>query len=67
MWGLVGRNSKEDLMDRETKRRIADYFESWELAEFLRLPVAELIEAFEGEVEDALEDINELMGINEDD
>ena len=53
-------------MDREQKKRIADYFESWELAEFLRLPVAELIEAFEGEVEDALEDINELMGINED-
>lgn len=53
-------------MNREVKKRIADYFESWELCEFLRLPIAELIEAFEGEVEDALEDINELMGINED-
>jgi hypothetical protein len=50
-------------VDRETKLRIEDYFESWELAEFLQLPVSELIDAFEDEIESALDDIEELMGL----
>lgn len=53
-------------MTREDKRRIADYFEGFELAEFLRLPVEDIIERFEEEVEEALEDIEELMGIDND-
>lgn len=53
------------MMDRETKARIADFFEGFELAEFLRLPVEEIIERFEDEVEDGIDDINELMGLNE--
>ena len=50
-------------MDRETKLRIEDFFESWELAEFLQLPVSELIDAFEDEIESALDEIEELMGV----
>ena len=52
-------------MDRETKLRIEDFFESWELAEFLQLPVSELIDAFEDEIESALDEIEELMGVRE--
>jgi hypothetical protein len=50
-------------VDRETKLRIEDFFESWELCEFLQLPVSELIERFEDEIEDALDEIEELMGV----
>lgn len=50
-------------MDKETKARIADFFESWELAEFLRTPVDEFIDAFEEEIEEALDDIEELMDV----
>lgn len=50
-------------MDRETKLRIEDYFEGFELVEFLQLPVSEIIERFEDEIEEALDDIEELMQV----
>lgn len=51
-------------MDEELKKRLADFFESWELAELLRLDSLALIDAFEDEVEDALDDLEELMGVS---
>lgn len=52
-------------MEQEVKKRVADFFESWELAEFLRIPAEEFVEAFEDEIEDAIEDVEELMGLRE--
>lgn len=52
-------------MDRETKQRIEDFFEGFELVEFLRLPIEEIIERFEEEIEEALEEIEELIGVRE--
>jgi hypothetical protein len=52
-------------VDRETKLRIEDFFEGFELVEFLRLPVEEIIERFEDEIEEALDEIEELMGVRE--
>lgn len=52
-------------MDRETKLRIIDFFEGFELVEFLQLPVDEIIERFEDEVEEALDEIEELMGLRQ--
>lgn len=54
-------------MEQEVKKRVADFFESWELAEFLRIPAEEFVEAFEDEIENSLEDIEELMGLREND
>lgn len=53
-------------MDKETKERIADYFDAWELVEFLgkRLSTRDIIDAFEDEIEEALEDIEEEIGVN---
>lgn len=51
-------------MDEELKQ-IADYFESWQLAEYLKLEAADLIMAFEDEVLDKLKELKELMGIND--
>jgi hypothetical protein len=48
-------------MDEETKKRIADFFDAGELAEYLGVTSLDIIEAFPVEVEDALEEINELM------
>lgn len=50
-------------MDEELKNKISDYFESWELAEYLSISTLDLIEAFEDAVDDRLEDILELLGI----
>lgn len=52
-------------MDNETKERIADYYEPWELVSFLgkKLSTRDIIDAFEDEVEDALSDIEEDMGV----
>lgn len=50
-------------MDEETKKRIADYFDAWDLVEFLRLPTEKIVEAFEEDIEEALDDIEELMEV----
>lgn len=50
-------------MDKELKARIADRFDSWELCEYLRIPMDEFMLAFESEIEDALVDIEELMDV----
>lgn len=55
------------MLDRDTKNRIIDYFDPWDLVEFLGVKTEDIIEAFEVEVEDLLEDIEELMGVNKDD
>jgi hypothetical protein len=52
-------------VDRETKKRIEDFFEGFELVEFLQLPAEEIIERFEDEVEEALDEIEELMGLRQ--
>lgn len=52
-------------MDRETRKRIEDFFEATELVDFLQLPVSEIIDHFEAEIEEALDDIEELMGVRE--
>ena len=50
-------------MDKETKARIADYFEGFELVEYLQIKVGDVIDRFEDEIEEALDDIEELMGV----
>lgn len=52
-------------MDRETKLRIEDFFEAFELVDFLQLPVEDIIERFEDEIEEALEEIEEFIGVRE--
>ena len=50
-------------MDNETKARIADYFTAAELLEFLQSPVGDVIDRFEEEIAESLDDIEELMGV----
>ncbi len=50
-------------MDKETKQRIADFFDGFELVEYLQLSAEEIVDRFEDEVEAALEDIEELMNV----
>ena len=52
-------------MDTETRRRIEDFFEGFELVEFLQLSVSEVIDMFEEEVEEHLDEIEELIGVRE--
>lgn len=55
------------MIDRETKKRLADFFDPYELVELLDVKTEDVIDAFEIEVEDALDDLEELMGIEDDD
>jgi hypothetical protein len=51
-------------MNKEIKERIADYFDPWELVNFLgekKISTMDIIEAFEDEVEDSLDEIEEEM------
>lgn len=51
------------MINREVKGWLADYFEANDLVELLRLPVEEVIEAFEDEIEERLDDLLEIMGM----
>lgn len=53
-------------MIKETKKRLADYFEPEELVNYLGLTAEDIIEAFSDEVEEALEDLEEIMGYDDD-
>lgn len=55
------------MLDKTTKERLADFFDPYELVELLDVKTEDVIDAFEIEVEDALDDLEELMGIDEDD
>jgi hypothetical protein len=48
-------------MDNDTKQRIADYFDPWDLVELLGLTTEEIVEAFEDAIEEKLDAIEELM------
>jgi hypothetical protein len=50
--------------DKEFKKRVADYFDPWDLIQYLGITSEDIIEAFEAEVFEAQEDIEELMGIS---
>lgn len=52
-------------MDEELKKRIADYFDSWELVELLKLETEDIVNLFEDEVLEKIDDIKELMGIDD--
>jgi hypothetical protein len=52
-------------MDTETRKRIEDFFEGFELVEFLQISVADIIDALEETIEENLEEIEELIGVRE--
>jgi hypothetical protein len=54
-------------MDKESKQRIADYFDPWALVEFLGLTTEQVVDAFEDEIEESIDDIEEEMGYKHDD
>lgn len=53
-------------MDNDTKQRITDYFDPWDLVEYLGLTTEDIVAAFEDEIEERLEAIEELMGVSRD-
>lgn len=48
-------------MDEMLRAAICDYFNAGDFAEYIGVTVDDLITAFTDEVEDALEDLKELM------
>lgn len=51
-------------MTEDQKERIKDFFDGFELVEYLRISVDDILDRFEAEVEEAIDDIEELMGVN---
>ncbi len=50
-------------MDEELRKIIADYFDAGDFAEFIGVTTRQLIDAFEDETIDAMEDIKEMIGL----
>lgn len=48
-------------MDEMLRKAICDYFEAGDFAEYIGVTVDDMIEAFPDEVDDALDDLKELM------
>lgn len=53
------------MLDRETKERIADFFEAPELVDFLQVSIEDVIEALEDQIEENLDEIEEFIGVRE--
>ncbi len=53
------------MLSKEVKDRLQDFFEGFELVEFLQTPIEEIVERFEDEIEAALDDIEELIGVRD--
>ena len=50
-------------MTKEERAHIADYFEAPDLVDFLRLKTEDIIDAFEDDVIELLDDLLEIAGI----
>lgn len=50
-------------MNEELRKAIADFFDAGDFAEFIGVTTEDLINAFPDEVDEALDDIKELMGL----
>lgn len=66
---MARREAYKDLtmINKEIKKRLADYFEPEELVNYLGLTAEDLIDAFEADVEEALDDLEDIMGFSDDD
>lgn len=51
------------MLDKETRDRIADYFDAADLVDFLQVATSDIVDAFELEIEEALDDIEELIDV----
>ena len=51
------------MLDRETRKRIEDYFDPTELVDFLQVSTEDVVTAFEDQIEEILDEIEELMGV----
>lgn len=54
------------MLDKNTKNRLADFFSKEDLIELLDVTVEDVIDVFELEIEEALEDLNDIMGVEDD-
>jgi len=51
------------MLNKELKNILADRLEGWELVDFLQIDIDTVIDAFEDEIEENLEDVLEFAGI----
>jgi hypothetical protein len=59
--GYAERVRNRRLVDTETRLRIEDFFTGTELVDFLQVDVSEIIERFEAEIEEHLDEIEEFI------
>lgn len=50
-------------MDREFKQRLVDFFDAWELVEFLQLSTEDIVNEFDAEIEGLETELEEFMEI----
>ena len=55
------------MMDDELRKMIDYYFDASDLVEFLGLSAIDIVDNFPKEIEDALDDIKDMIGLREED
>lgn len=53
------------MLDREDKERLKDFFEGFELVEYLQISIEDVVDAFEDLIEENLDEIEEFIGVRE--
>ena len=59
----VSEKRSRTMLNKELKNILADRLEGWELVDFLQIDIDTVIDAFEDEIEENLEDVLEFAGI----
>lgn len=60
LWIVARRSEEESLMD-EFYKRVADYFDPWELVQLLDIPMSDIIDYLQVEIDDAHDDLEDIM------
>lgn len=61
--GSTVNGRKRNNMEKNFAQGLVDYFDPWELAEFLQLTVDDLIEAFPDKIDECEDELEEFMEI----
>lgn len=51
----------EDVLDNDLKSAICDRLFGWELIEFLRIPIEDIVELFEEEILDNISEVKDFI------
>lgn len=54
------------MLMNDIKEKLKDRLEAWELVEILKIPIEDILHEFEEEIDENIEELKEILGIEDD-